>query len=188
MNRPCPLSCRCWPRPEHPFTPFEQTFLNLLCMEMGKEQPTKWILSMLDPLAQRLGRDRLGYLLSVPLRGADDHCFTAWAWITEQFTPDPALALVFTEKMLTCRACTRFAGQRSGGSRAWWKGQSSHPGRFVMLSDAYSAFDYADKDHMGACLPPMRQAARVWAAQALRWDYRKARRLWFVCKQGCTSG
>jgi hypothetical protein len=98
--------CACWPRlGEAPFSPLEQKFL-AAGADMSVE--TVEYMQCMDDMARHVGSDRLGYLLSVPVRwpaAVSSWVVTPWIRLQTPWTPDAATAVLLVQKMLQHRAC-----------------------------------------------------------------------------------
>lgn len=165
----CPFSCRCWARVSEPFTTEEQNFLEAAT---SKRVPTLRVVALMKDMALRVGQDRLGYLLSVPVAGKG-MVHTPWIRLCQPWTPLARDALVFTGAMLRSGACCALAYQLVHPSlQKGWKKSSGcgHPGRADMRGTHKSALDLCLSEGLAKC------AKAVW--QWRRWDKRVARRLW----------
>lgn len=165
----CPFSCRCWARVSEPFTTEEQNFLEAAT---SKHVPTLRVVALMKDMALRVGQDRLGYLLSVPVAGKG-MVHTPWIRLCQSWTPLARDALVFTGAMLRSGACCALAYQLVHPSlQKGWKKSSGcgHPGRADMRGTHKSAVDLCLSEGLAKC------AKAVW--QWRRWDKRVARRLW----------
>lgn len=190
----CGRLCPCWPRhAEAPFSPAEQDFL---AAGVQYSLSTMDFVARMDNMYTRVGRDRLAYLLSVPVQWEGSRPPTGWVltpWIRlcSSWTPESDTAVEFVRKMLQHGACLAVACLEGEFDQPGWKrGSSRHPGR--RASDCVSrtnplAEAVRDPDCMAAVMEGIAQRVRL----ALRWNGRRARVQWVqsvvVQLQCCTN-
>lgn len=110
---PCGPLCLCWPRPgEAPFSPLEQDFV---AAGIDRGVPTEHFMAHMDAMAERVGADRVGYLLSVsrtwlPLTTKwVGWVATPWIRVNAYWTLDESVASLFAQKMVQYNACLALA-------------------------------------------------------------------------------
>jgi hypothetical protein len=190
----CPRSCRCWPRPREPFAPAEKDFMEAVA---SRDVCTKDILSRVADMAEAVGLDRLGYLLSVPVRWNKvnpEWIVTPWIRLSVSWTPDAADAVAFATRMLDSGACLTFApyqSQNPGWGIGWDRSSCWHPGRVTRRSLAL-VFGFRVR---AECEGVWRRAVAQRRGQWRQWDHRWSRRRWLgVCVglgrggDGCDKG
>ncbi len=174
----CVPSCLCHPRLAEPFTREEQEFL---FVATAFAVSTKDFLGRMDSMEKRVGKDRLGYLLSVPVFYCGEPSFIVWPWIrvTLAWTRHPEVAHVFVNRMIECRACLegiRVATREGGVCRkAWSPGMCHHPGSCSMRGalDGILVFCRDRPD----CVQALQWERERRRGQGRRWDLRRARRV-----------
>ena len=174
----CPPSCRCWPRRGQAFTPDEQDFLAAATDNYVAN--TAQVFAMAEAMVRRVGRDRMGYLLSVPVNyQARGEVFLVWpamrlstSWF---FTLEDAVG--FLRLMVQCGACLacpmyEYVGRRGYRFvKGWVRGMEEHPGRCHTGLLCWSTA-------MGET--SLGEAWARLAPQIRRWDARGAKRLWLA--------
>jgi hypothetical protein len=180
----CPHSCRCWPRRGQPFTLDEQRFLAAVT-DNWNVADTAHVFTLAEAMAGRVGRDRMGYLLSVPANNQVRGDYIVWPAmrLSAAWTPDAKDAAAFLQLMVQCGACLACPLYDDVGRRGyrlangWVRGMEEHPGRCQSSEPAWSTA-------MGAT-PHTRLLAKEWAwlaPQIRRWDARSGKRLWLAVR------
>jgi hypothetical protein len=177
----CPPSCRCWPRQGQAFTLDEQRFLAAVTDD--RSASTKQVLALAEAMVGRVGWDRAGYLLSVPVNFRGQGGFLVWPAIrlSDTWTPRAKDATALLRLLVQCGACLACPMYEDVGRRVcrwtkgWLRGMEEHPGRYQSDEVPWSTA-------MGAT-PHTRLLAKEWAwlaPQIRRWDARSGKRLWLA--------
>lgn len=176
----CSPSCRCWPRRGEPFTPCEQAFLRYAHRD---DVTTVDVMARMDDMACRVGADRVGYLLSVPVaHSMGIGATTPWVRLGRFYTTE-SVAECLTLKMLAFGACTQRASQflqkQWDGEWKGWTGESSeHPGWCDSVWGLRDPVSLAHAEHRYTCEQLIERSRASRAAQCKWWDHRPGRRLW----------
>jgi hypothetical protein len=187
----CVRLCPCWPRhDEPPFSAVEQKFL---AAGANVNLGTLDFMACMDVMATWVGKDRLAYLLSVPVTWRPPGSWTVvtpWVRLDTLWTLDPTTAVMFARKMLQHGACLAMSWQEGACSQPGWvPGSSRHPGRaasnFVHRDSPLSS---AVSRQQLACREVLRSGIEQRARQQRRWDARRARVRWVVTAVGGLPG
>jgi hypothetical protein len=149
----------------------------------------------MDDMAQEVGRDRLRYLLSVPVKWREPRvddvggCYlvTSWLRLVSIWTPDADTAVLFAQKMVQHGACLAVAFQHADCEQPGWEpgllSSQRHPGRAV--SDTPRVVLVCPIHIVASrrpfCYAILHDAMVQRGNQARRWDRRGGRVLWVTC-------
>lgn len=177
----CPPLCPCWPRPqEAPFSLCEQDFL---AAGVDYDVSIPEYMTRMDGMAQLVGADRLGHLLSVPVKLFRTWVATPWLRLSAlwMWTMDEAIAMLFARQMLKFGACPALTCIEAHGAplSGWEPGSSQHPGRPGSVR-----FSTSPRLGTTACSVLLHKGFVGRGKQAQRWDRRVARVQWVSCVHG----
>jgi hypothetical protein len=141
---------------------------------------TKEYMAHMDDMARHTNRDRLAYVLSVPIWAARGWVMTPWVRLEPAWTPDTDTAVLFAQKMVQHGACLAVVSQnRIDDDFGWVAGSLHHPGRCSGLTLGTTSTLAARRRSL-ACYSTVYDAMRQRTRQARRWERRKARVCWVL--------
>ncbi len=133
-------------------------------------------------MSEAVGQDRLGYLLSVPVRwnkSNPEWIITPWIRLSLSWTPDATDAVAFATKMLESGACLTFVPYQTHNpvwGIGWDRSSCLHPGR-VQHRSLRHILGFRVRFE---CEGVWRRAVAQRRVQWRQWDQRWSRRQWLL--------